>query len=59
MLLKKKLYSYTGKPLCLEESAKDQALIYKGEKSIVPFVNIIRRGKMYTAKSTKPGEKAL
>ena len=43
----------------ITESPKGHGLIYTGEKSIVPFVNIIRPGKMYTAMSTKLGEKAV
>lgn len=43
----------------ITESPKGHGLIYTGEKSIVPFVNIIRPGKMYTAMTTKLGEKAV
>ena len=43
----------------ITESPKGQGLIYTGEKSIVPFVNIIRPGKLYDAMTTKVGEKAV
>ncbi len=43
----------------ITESPKGQGLIYTGEKSIVPFVNIIRPGILYDAMTTKVGEKAV
>lgn len=43
----------------ITESPKGHGLIYTGEKSIVPFVNIIRPGKLYNAMSTKLGDKVI
>lgn len=43
----------------ITETPPGQGLIYTGEKSIVPFINVIGPGKLYDAMTTKVGEKKI
>ncbi len=43
----------------ITETPPGQGLIYTGEKSIIPFVNVIGPGKLYNAMTTKVGEKKV
>lgn len=43
----------------ITETPQGQGLIYTGEKSIIPFINVIGPGKLYDAMTTKVGEKKI